>query len=68
MKKTLTVNEEEYILLEFLYLMDYFNFDSDIEQRIQEFKTYLENKIFKDTFDIGRDILNSSMILEYQFE
>lgn len=68
MKKTLTVNEEEYILLEFLYLMDYFNFDSDIEQRIQEFKTYLENKIFKDTFDSGRDILNSSMILEYQFE
>lgn len=68
MKKTLTVNEQEYILLEFLYLMDYLNLDSDIEQKIQELRTYLENRIFKDTFDSGRDILDSSMILEYQFK
>ena len=70
MKKELTININEYILLEFLRMLDYFLYDDVITEKIRELEKIINYRIYGNFFRSNHDIkiLKENFILQYFYE
>lgn len=70
MKKELTININEYILLEFLRMLDYFLYDDVITEKIRELEKIINYRIYGNFFRSNHDIkiLKENFILQYLYE
>lgn len=69
MEKEFVININNYILLEFLQMLDYSSYDEDIKEQINKLKLLLNKKIYSDFFKSLNDIeiLKEQFILKYLY-
>ena len=70
MKKELIVNINDYILLEFLHMLDYFSYDDIIEEKLKQLRKLVNQNVYGDFFKNLSDIeiLNQEFKLKYTFK
>lgn len=68
MKKELTINKNNLILLEMLYTFDSLGLDNDLKKDLYKFRNLVEKKTFGNFFNNGKDITKEECILKYTFE
>ena len=70
MKKELIININDYILLEFLHMLDYFSYDDIIEEKLKQLRKLVNQNVYGDFFKNLNDIeiLNQQFKLKYTFK
>lgn len=68
MKKYLKIDRNEFVFLEILYMLEFYDFDNTIKNEINKIRNLVEKKVFDDFFKDNGDILNEECILCYTFE
>ena len=70
MEKELIININDYILLEFLHMLDYLSYDDIIEEKLKQLRKLVNEKVYGDFFKKINDIeiLNQEFKLKYTFK
>jgi len=70
MEKELIININDYILLEFLHMLDYFSYDDIIEEKLKQLRKLVNQNVYGDFFKNLNDIeiLNQQFKLKYTFK
>ena len=70
MEKELIININDYILLEFLHMLDYLSYDDIIEEKLKKLRKLVNEKVYGDFFKKINDIeiLNQEFKLKYTFK
>lgn len=70
MEKELIININDYILLQFLHMLDYLSYDDIIEEKLKQLRKLVNEKVYGDFFKKINDIeiLNQEFKLKYTFK